>query len=292
MKNFKKLTAISSILAILLTNSISFAANSAINDATATAAGFTTTSKITITSTWNFADWEEISSATITNLDWSATTNSTTLTADWDNADSNTSILTIATWDLENNKSYIISFTTVDGDFGTTTLKIGTPTDDRIGVSARVQPILKFALESTSMDLGTLSTTFKSETTWIEVWTNAVGWVTVSAQSTNGWLESTTASHTINKTWNDALYAAESYEFESTPGTADSTSWATITWASSTAMNTAGWSITIYDANKPQNFDTSWDYDADFTVKAKIAESTPTASDYSDVIVFTATARF
>jgi hypothetical protein len=42
----------------------------------------------------------------------------------------------------------------------------------------------------------------------------------------------------------------------------------------------------------PQNFNTTGDYDTDFTVSAKISESTPSASDYTDVIIFTATANF
>lgn len=292
MRNFKKLTAISTILAILLTNSMSFAANSAINNSTATAAAWAIGDTITITSAWNFPDGAEISSATITNLNWSATTNGTTLTApvgaSWTD---DTSVLTVATWNLTDNTSYIIAFTTVDGDFGTTTLRLGTPTNDTIAVTANVQPVLKFALQSNSANLWTLTTAFWAWiTTWVEIGTNAVNWVTVTATSTNGGLNSTTASHMINSSTNDALYANEGYQFTSTLWASDSVGGAAIAWLVATNVNNLGKTKTIYTANKPQNFD--WTYDTNFTVQAKIAESTPTASDYTDVIMFTATANF
>lgn len=293
MRNFKKLTAISTILAILLTNSISFAANSAINNSTASAgAAWAIGDTITITSATNFPDWEEIASATITNLDWSAAW-ATTLTPDWDNTNDDTSTLTVAVANLTNNTSYIITFTTVDGDFWTTTLRLGTPTNDTIAVTANVQPVLKFALQSNSANLWTLTTAFWAWiTTWVEIGTNAVNWVTVTATSSNWGLESVTAGHTINDSTNENIYSNEGYQFTSTLGVSDSTNAAVIAGMVATNVDDLNLTHTIYTSNDPQNYDIGWDYDTDFTVQARIAEVTPTASDYTDVIMFTATANF
>jgi len=291
MKYLKKILAISTIASILIASSIS--TNAAwINGATALASGLTTGQTITITKLTAFPDGDEIASATITKLDWSAAW-TTTLTApvgaSWTE---DNSVLTIATTDLNDNTSYFITFTTVSGDVGSTTLRVWTPTNDTLTVSASVEPMLKFAMEANTQNLGMLTTTATGVTTWIEVGTNAIGGIIVSAQTTNWWLKSTSALHTINLTGNDAIYSAENYEFSTALGTADSASGAIITWATTTPMNTVNQTIPVYSTNKPQNFDTIGGYDVDFTVSAKIAASTPAASDYGDVIIFTATATF
>lgn len=291
MKYLKKLSAITIIASIVLSNTMTFAAT--INDATAAldwtvAVGQT----ITITSTGNFPNGDEIASATITDLDGTATANATTLTAGWDNGVDDTSVLTIAVGALTDNTSYFITFTTVSGNYGTTTLRAGSPTNDIFTVSATVDPVLKFGIESSSDDLGVLTTAFGGGvTTGLEVGTNAVNGVTITATSTNEGLASTTASHTINDTTNDALYDAEGYQFTGTLGASDSAGTATISGVVATNVDDWTPTVTVYSADMPQNYDTT-DYDVDFNVDAKIAESTPSASDYTDVIVFTATANF
>lgn len=290
MKYLKKITAIATIASLLIATSISTNA-AAINGATASTAGtWLQTETIVITDAWSFPDGDEIISAVITNLDGTAAW-STTLTAQWNNADSDTSVLVIASDNLMNDASYFIQFTTVSGDFGTTTLRLGTPANDTLTVTAAVNPILVFAMESNSESFWVLSTTATWVTTWIEVWTNAVSGITVTAETVNGWLSSATTWHTINALWNDALYDAEEYEFSTTLWASDADSTATIWWAATTSMNTANQSLEIYSSDKPQNFNLS-DYDVDFSVSAAAAESTPAASDYTDVIIFTATANF
>ncbi|MFC1797723.1 hypothetical protein ACFLY2_00625 [Patescibacteria group bacterium] len=141
---------------------------------------------------------------------------------------------------------------------------------------------------------GTLTTATGAITTDIEVGTNAVGGLNITAESVNGGLASTTAAHQINESTNDALYDAEGYFFSSTVAstTPDSMSGAVITGlATSTNVDELNKIQTIYTAVKPQNFDTT-EYDVTFTVEAKVAESTPSASDYTDVIIFTTTANF
>lgn len=290
MKYLEKIVAITTIASLLIASSIT--TNASINGTTATSTNWVVGTTITITDSGNgFTDLNEITSAVITNLDGSPAW-TTTLTVVWDNSNIATSEVVIATADLTDNTSYFIQFTTDNGDFGTTTLRVWTPTNDSLTVTATVEPVLKFGMESNNGSFWVLSTTATWITTWIEIWTNAINWITVSAKTVNGWLSSATASHVINWSLNDALYDDEEYQFSTTLGASDSSSGAVITWATTTSMNTANQSITIYTAAKPQNFDTTGDYDVDFTVSAKIAESTPSASDYTDVIIFTATANF
>ena len=192
---------------------------------------------------------------------------------------------------LDTSTRYTIAFKTVSGDFGSAVLVVNT--DNTLTVTGIVLPILKFELEATSKDFGTLTTSYGAISTGVEIGTNAVNGVTVTAQSTNGGLTSATASHTIGLWTNDALYTAnESYQFQSVLWTTDSTSGATIAGLSYTTINTASQTVTVYTADKPQNFDTAGGYDTDFGAQIRIAESTPAATDYSDTIIFTATGNF
>lgn len=288
MKYLKKIVSVTSIATLLIASWVT--TNAAINGTTATYSDITIGSTITITDIGSsFSDTNEINTAKITLLDGSSV--SANLTANGANGSDTTSTLTIAWADLSDDTSYTIIFTTVEWDFGSTTLRLWDSTNDSINVTATVEPVLKFALENTNQDLWVLSTTANSVTTWVEVWTNAVGWISVTAKSVNGWLNSVDASHTINLSTNEALYNAEDYTFASSLWISDWDSTATPSWASSTSINTANQTLTIYSTDKPQNFSVS-DYDADFTISAQIAESTPAASDYNDVIIFTATANF
>lgn len=177
MKYLRKILAISIITTIVLASTITSAANIAINNTTATTpsnVGIQTT-VLTITDTitgTGFSDTNEITSATITTL--SGTGISTTLAPIGADGNDAISTLTISTADLTDNTSYIVSFTTATGDFGTTTLRIGTPTNDTLTVTASVQPVLKFAMQSNSEAFGILSTSYATVTTGLEVGTNAV----------------------------------------------------------------------------------------------------------------------
>jgi methionine-rich copper-binding protein CopC len=264
MKILKKITAITIIASIVLASTITSAANTAINSSTA-AAGVAGAigDTITVTNTGEFPDGDEIATATITLLDGTAA-GITTLSADGDNADNDTTTVTVAGANLVNNTAYIVSFTTTSGDYGVAQLNIGTPTNDVLTVSANVQPVLKFALQSTSQDFGTLTSVYAGVTTGLEVGTNAINGVTITASSTNGGLNSATASHIINGDATDAdgsLYDAEGYQFEATVGTHDSTGTATISGlvADDVDISTPGTTNvkTIYSADKPQNFDTA-----------------------------------
>lgn len=291
MKYLKKILAISTIASILIASSIT--TNAAINNTTATSADGLQNTVITITDSGNeFINTNEITSATIKKLDGTAAT--ATLTPTWTTGDDATSTVTITGADLTIDTSYIIMFTTANGDFGSTTLRVWETTNDTLTVSASVEPMLKFAMESNNKDFGVLTTAYSTVSTGIEVWTNAINWITVTAKSTNWGLISGDAGHLINDTTNDAIYDGEWYQFTSTLWTSDSITGAVLWWLAATDVTNATLGTTnvktIYTANDPQNFD--WSYDTTFTVWAKIAESTPAASDYGDVIIFTATANF
>ncbi len=286
MRSFKKIIATISIVTMLIASTIVNAAP--LDNATAAVtldwgAGSDTLIVSNITSASGAFDYIEI------------TDNAWTSVYTWSVFDTNTSTgfsITSVDFDttLDNSTRYTISFTTTGGDFGAAVLVVNQ--DNRIVVTATVQPVLKFAIEDWVTDFGVLSTSLSTITRWIEVGTNAVNGVTVTAQTVNGWLKSTTASgHTIWLNTNDDLYSSETYSFTSVLWTADSASWATINGLVITDIVAADDVFTVYSANKPQDFNTS-DYDTDFVISTNIAASTPSASDYTDIIIFTATADF
>jgi len=286
MNNYKKIIATISLVTMFIASTVVNAAP--IDNATAkvTLSWDNNNEILTVENIVNASgsfDYVEIISNTWTTVyTWStfATNSSTgfTIDADFDTV-------------LNTSTRYSISFKTDTWDFGAATLVVNQ--DNRIVVTASVQPVLKFAIEDGTSDFWVLSTSTWTITRWIEVWTNAVNWVTVTAQTVNGWLRSETASgHTIWLNTNDSLYANEVYAFTSTLWTADSASWAVINWMTTTDVAAANDIFTVYTANMPQNFDTVNSYDTNFSISAKIAESTPAASDYTDIIIFTATANF
>lgn len=151
------------------------AVNSAINGSTVVASGNVTTSTITVTNAGAFPDGDEISSATIKNLDGTAA-GATTLTVGGNNAAADTSVLTVATADLTNNQAYIVFFRTTSGDFGSVTVNVGTPTNDRVTVTATVEPTLSFTITQSggTTALGTLtSSSFNTDAVTLSVSTNA-----------------------------------------------------------------------------------------------------------------------
>jgi hypothetical protein len=290
MKHTKKLVAFIALFTIVV-STIAHAANAPLDGATAgvTLSGSAATEVLTVTQPGKDFTGDKVKLYVIKkNDDTVAHSNSGTTIAT--NANGSFTITMDFDTKLNTTTRYTIAFQTVSGDFGWAVLVINT--DNTLTVTGTVLPVLKFALEATSKDFGVLTATYTGVTTGIEVGTNAVNGVTVKAKTTNGWLKSTTASHTINLSGNNALYAAEGYQFKSDLGTHDSTASTGITWVALTTMNTVNKEITVYTAPKPQNFDTAWDYDADFTAQAKISASTPAASDYKDTIIFTATGNF
>lgn len=288
MKNMNKIFAILTIIVFTLSTIVN-AANTPLDGATAniTLSGNTTAETLTVTQNGKDFTADNVNLVEIKNNAGTIVYTNTSVT----NANGSFTIVgNDFDTSLNNTTRYTIAFKTVSGDFGWAVLVINT--DNTLTVTWIVLPVLTFALEASSKDFEVLTTNYKSISTGVEIWTNAANGVSVTAKSTNGGLKSTTAGHTIGLGTNDSLYSNESYQFQSVLWTADSVSGATIAGLSYTTVNTVNGEHVIYTANKPQNFDTSWDYDTDFWAQIKIAESTPAATDYSDTIVFTATWNF
>ena len=292
MKNIKKLVAGIALFGIVL-SSIVHATNAPIDSAvswvTLSNAWVADAVTETLTLTWVTKDFSadnvnyyEIkkNDGTIVKTDTTVSTNGSntfTIVFDFDSV-------------LDTSTRYTIGFKTVSGDFGGAVLVVNT--DSNLTVTGIVLPVLQFELEATSKDFGVLTTSYGAVSTGVEVGTNAVNWVTVTAKSINGGLNSAAVGHTIGLTGNDTLYSNESYQFQSQVGTTDSVSGASIAGVVYTTVNTANQVVTVYTADKPQNFDTAGGYDTDFGAQIRIAASTPAATDYSDTIVFTATGNF
>lgn len=160
-----------------------------------------------------------------------------------------------------------------------------------IVVTAQVLPTLNMEISTWSIDLGTLTPWVESS--WsldIEVGTNAVAWVIITASSTNGWLENTTDnSIMINELTTDG--SAESYTFESAAWTIDSTVTGFATSWNLTKKEVSDSSLeTIYSTNKPEL--TDWtNADVTFTVGTTANAQTP-AGSYTDSVTFVVTWTF
>lgn len=157
-------------------------------------------------------------------------------------------------------------------------------------VTATVTPTLDMALSTWAINLGTLnSSTYSTWGLFVEIWTNAVSWVVVTAKSNSGWLTNITNSGVqINDLSTD--WVAESYRFSSTTWAVIDSTVSGYTAASnlSTEVNNNS-TQTIYTTNKPEQ--TNGINDVDFKVAAKIDAQTPGWS-YKDTINFTVSGTF
>lgn len=176
----------------------------------------------------------------------------------------------------------VISFVTATGDFGTVGLTIGTPTNNTVSVTANVVPTLSLTLANTTVALGSLDVAnivHSSTDPTATVRTNAVSGFSLSVDSTNNGLTSTTASHTIaagatsNGNEGYALNVTETTDPQSNGTIVASPSLATPSTLASSSGPTAGYVATV-------------------DVAASISGITQAAGDYSDTLVFTVTGSF
>jgi len=174
-----------------------------------------------------------------------------------------------------------------DGNFPWT----ATGTVSGIVVSATIAPTLNMAISTWAINLWTLtSAAYSTGSLNIEIGTNAVNGVNVTAKSSSGWLTNTSDNAIkINNTNADG--AVDSYKFtSSTWAVADSTS---VGYIQSSALNTEVFNNTtahtIYTTNKPEQ--TLGLNDITFSVSAKPNAQTP-AWNYQDKITFTVVGNF
>jgi hypothetical protein len=157
-------------------------------------------------------------------------------------------------------------------------------------VTANVAPTLNMALSANTINLWALnSSTYSTWSLFVEIWTNAVSWVVVTAKSNSGWLtNSVDSSIKINDLTTD--WSAESYKFyASTWAVSDST---VIGYTQSSNLSTEinnSNAQTIYTTNKPEQ--TNGVNDVEFKVAAKVSEQTP-GWTYKDSINFTVSWTF
>lgn len=175
----------------------------------------------------------------------------------------------------------------------TFTSNSATGTINGIVVKAKVRPVLNMVVTgSGEIDLGYLTdASYSSGSVDIEVGTNAVNGASVTARSTNGWMQNTSnGSIYINDQTTDEV--ADSYTFASAIVAAADSSYGTFTQSAglSTEVNNNTTNHTLYTSNKPQKLSNTTD-DFSFTVAAKPSVETP-AGDYQDVVVLTVTGNF
>lgn len=166
-----------------------------------------------------------------------------------------------------------------------------TGTVSGIVVTANVAPTLNMTISTGAIDLGTLNAAdFSTGSLDIEIGTNAVNGVTVTARSSSGGLTNTSDnSIQINDLATDGI--AEDYKFSSAlNAAADSTVTGFTSSATlDTQVNDNTTEHTVYTSNKPeQNLNVD---DITFSVAAKANAQTP-AGNYQDTITFTVVGNF
>jgi hypothetical protein len=294
MKNLKKVLAFM-LMFVMILWTVVHATNAPLDNATAVVVLGGDGSNDSLTGTLSTKDfsWDNVGSYVIKKNDG-------TIVYSGSSVDTNANwsfVISGVDFDANNvdvSNRYTISFVTASWDYGAAVLVVNKDTykSNELTVTGAVLPVLKFAIEDAdrAMWFGILTSTYTWVTTGLEVGTNAVNWLTITAKSTNWGLNSSNASHTIGLSGNDALYSDENYQFKTVTWAHDSVSDATITKIDFTTVNDTS-AITVYTADKPQNFNIT-NYDVDFTAQIKIAESTPAATDYTDNIIFTVTGNF
>jgi hypothetical protein len=165
-----------------------------------------------------------------------------------------------------------------------------TGTVDGIVVTADITPTLTMIISTGAISLGTLtSSAYSTGFLDIEIWTNAVDWVTVYASSWSGWLTNTSDNNIqINNAVVD--WAADSYKFVSSLNAASdsTTTWYTQTANLNVEVNDST-VHTIYTTTKPEQ--NSGVNDVRFFVSAQPNAQTA-AWNYQDNVTFTVVGNF
>ncbi len=162
---------------------------------------------------------------------------------------------------------------------------------ENIVIKAQVLPSLSMEISASEIDLGTLvAGTASTGSLSLEVGTNAVSGITVTARSQTGGLTNQSDTDTqINSLTTDGL--AESYTWESAPNATNDSSNSSFAATGLTALevNDDTTEHTVYSTNKPESItDVN---DVVFTVNATAGAETP-AGEYRDQITFTITGNF
>ncbi len=165
-----------------------------------------------------------------------------------------------------------------------------------IKIKARVNPVLNLAISVAEIDLGVLTAGVASTGSLnLEVGTNAVNGVSITARSQSGGLTNVSDNDIkINDTATAADPVTENYTWASTALTgaaSDSSYGAAFTASGLTALeiNDDVTEHTVYTTNNPEA--TNLVDDVEFVVSATPTAETP-AGDYQDCVTFTVTGNF
>jgi len=166
-----------------------------------------------------------------------------------------------------------------------------TGTVSGIVVTADIAPTLTMEISTGTLALWTLtSAAYTTSSLNIEVWTNAINWVNVTARSSSGWLTNINDS-AIQINWNNTDGSADSYKFISALNAPqDST---VIGYSQTSALNVEvldnTTEHTIYNTTRPEQL--SGVNDVTFSVSTKPNAQTA-AWNYQDTITFTVVGTF
>ena len=162
---------------------------------------------------------------------------------------------------------------------------------ENILIRAQVLPSLNMEISAEEINLGTLLPgVTASGSLAIEIGTNAVNGVTITARSQSGGLTNV-SDNTIQINNLTADGVAESYTWASTPNAVNDSSYTAFTATGLTELevNDITTEHVVYDTNRPEATD-GLD-DVVFTVTATAEAETP-AGEYEDRVTFTVTGSF
>jgi len=158
-------------------------------------------------------------------------------------------------------------------------------------IKARVLPSLNMQISAEEIDLGILLPGVAGTGSLnIEIGTNAVNGVTITARSQSGGLTNVADNAIqINDLTTDGV--AESYTWASTPNATNDSSYTAFSATGLTELevNNTTTEHVVYDTNRPEATDGV--DDVTFTVTATAEAETP-AGDYEDRVTFTVTGSF
>ena len=162
---------------------------------------------------------------------------------------------------------------------------------ENILIRAQVLPSLNMEISAEEINLGTLLPGVTATGSLaIEIGTNAVNGVTITARSQSGGLTNV-ADNAIQINDLTADGVAESYTWASTPNAVNDSSYTAFTASGLTELevNDTTTEHVVYDTNRPEATDGV--DDVVFTVSATAEAETP-AGDYEDRVTFTVTGSF
>lgn len=200
---------------------------------------------------------------------------------------------------LEPGITYYARVSARQGEFFTQSfwspISTATTTNPTLSFDIDVSPAGTETAPPYILSLGNLTpdlVTTSTDRVWVDVSTNATNGVFISVNGTNAGLESSSASYTISSSSNDLTAQPDGYGARSYSTTQDSGG----PMQAVSPYNGGGNNVGVLDTTQRYMFNSSQspvnNGKVAFEIKAKASNTTPSATDYADVLTVIATGSF